>query len=545
MKVSSIVQIITTLFIVTFITISLLFVFFIQERNANTSTRELRAAGIQLMDASDLLTNEARCYVQYGDKKYYDIYMKEVEVDKNREKAVETLKKYKATSEELALVEKAAQLSNELAKLEGEAFDAVEAGDFEKARHLMFGDGYETNKAPITDTMAEFQTKLNNRIMKQQHSAQNRTTCMIVLSYAVMIAMFVVTMGCLASINRKMKMIAALVVNAEDIAKGNVSVDVTARSNDEIGVLADAFRSMAESIKDQAAFIEVLSTGDFTKEIEIRSSNDSVNLALNKFIESNNAILYDVRSSTDVVSSASNQIAKGSQILSQGSTEQAAAIEELSSSIEEVSNKTRTNADKALEAAELAKTIKVNAEKGTVQMNQLMQAVQEINEASKSINKVIKVIDDIAFQTNILALNAAVEAARAGHHGKGFAVVAEEVRNLASKSAAAASDTNVLIINSIEKAQFGAQIATETSDSLAEIVSGINESSKIVVDISELSGEQATAISQINYGIEQVAQVIQQNNATAEQSAAAAEEMRSQSKNLYNLVNKFNLKQIN
>ncbi|MCL1820937.1 MAG: methyl-accepting chemotaxis protein, partial [Oscillospiraceae bacterium] len=175
-------------------------------------------------------------------------------------------------------------------------------------------------------------------------------------------------------------------------------------------------------------------------------------------------------------------------------------------------------------------------------MDEMTVAVKEINTASQSIQKVIKVIDDIAFQTNILALNAAVEAARAGQHGKGFAVVAEEVRSLAAKSADAARDTGGLIANSMEKAELGTRIAGETAASLAEIVSGINESSQIVSEIAQSSEEQSAGITQINHGIDQVAQVVQQNSATAEESAAASEEMSGQSSILEELIAQFKLK---
>ncbi len=235
----------------------------------------------------------------------------------------------------------------------------------------------------------------------------------------------------------------------------------------------------------------------------------------------------------------SKHVADGAQALAQGATEQAATVQQLSASTAEIADKTKMNAQMAGKAASLANTIKINAEKGNRQMDEMTSAVNDINQASQNIGKVIKAIDDIAFQTNILALNAAVEAARAGQHGKGFAVVADEVRSLAAKSAEAAKDTGTLIQNSIEKAELGAKIAKETAVSLADIVSGINESSLIVTEIAKYSEEQSGGINQINDAINQVAQVVQQNSATAEESAAASQEMNTQANSLEDLLAQF------
>ncbi|MDR2559914.1 MAG: methyl-accepting chemotaxis protein [Oscillospiraceae bacterium] len=251
------------------------------------------------------------------------------------------------------------------------------------------------------------------------------------------------------------------------------------------------------------------------------------------------SVLKEIKSVSTEVTCGARQVADSSQQLSLDSAEQASSIERLSSSISDIAQKTRNNADMAGRAAVLANAIKDNAERGNHQMDEMIEAVKGINEASQNIQKVIKVIDDIAFQTNILALNAAVEAARAGQHGKGFAVVAEEVRNLASKSAEAAKNTGSMIQNSIEKADLGTRIAGETAASLVEIVSGINESSQIVSQIAQSNEEQSVGIEEINEGIVKVAGVVQHTNATAEQSAAASEEMSSQAKMLENLVLRF------
>ena len=314
------------------------------------------------------------------------------------------------------------------------------------------------------------------------------------------------------------------------------------KRNDEIGHLQESIGKLSEAVSAQTGVMQLISKGDYSVTADVRSDRDIMSQAINNMLDSTNVTLSQIHTSAGQVNVGAKQISGGAQALAQGATEQAAAIEKLSSSIAEIADKTKSNAEMANKAASLAATIKGNAEKGSRQMDEMIGAVNEINVASGSISKVIKTIDDIAFQTNILALNAAVEAARAGQHGKGFAVVAEEVRNLAAKSAKAAQETSAMIENSIEKANLGVRIAGETAASLTEIVSGINESNQIVGDIARSSEEQSHGITQINTGIDQVAQVVQQNSATAEESAAASEEMSGQSDTLQQLFSQFKLR---
>ena len=320
------------------------------------------------------------------------------------------------------------------------------------------------------------------------------------------------------------------------------TIERLSQAKDEIGQTINGCAGFVRHVTKIAMELESVAGGDLTGSIEQLSESDTMGKSLNHMVTTLNDMFGDINSSADQVSAGSDQAARGAQTLAQGSTQQAASVEELSASINDIAEKIKENAEIAARTSTLSETIKTNAEKGSRQMDEMTEAVREIDQASQSIGKIIKTIDDIAFQTNILALNAAVEAARAGQHGKGFAVVAEEVRSLAAKSADAAKDTGNLISNSMEKAELGSRIAAETAASLAEIVSGINESTMLINNIAVSLDSESLGVSQINIGIDQVADVVQQNSATAEESAAASEEISSQSTVLQNLISQFKLK---
>ena len=333
-------------------------------------------------------------------------------------------------------------------------------------------------------------------------------------------------------------------------ATGNISYEtgekeelqLYSQNADEIGEMIRNSGEFVDAILSKSNEVERIANNDLTIDAAMISEDDAMGSSLQKMISSLNNAFSEINSAGAKVASNSRQIAAGAATLAQGATEQAATVEELSATITEIASKASANAEMTGRASSLAVTIKGNAEKGNAHMNDMMDAVQEINQASHNISKVIKVIEDIAFQTNILALNAAVEAARAGQHGKGFAVVADEVRSLAAKSAEAAKDTGLLITSSIETAERGTRIAEETAVSLSEIVAGINDSSAIVSEIAAANEEQAGGISMIHSGIAQITDVVSQNSAMAEESAAASQELSEQSKLLEELISQFKLK---
>lgn len=403
-----------------------------------------------------------------------------------------------------------------------------------------------TNGKVIADDvesgLTELITAIETDTKQKEVTIQQQLTGLTILQVVVVVVAVLITIAyCLFLIKAITRPMAKLSEAAKKMTLGDIDVDCEKIYNDDLGELLDEFAQMADAIREQTRITEAISKGDLTKEANPRSDKDVLGKAIVRLLSENNMTLSSVKEASAQITVGSEQVANASQALAQGSTEQASAIEQVTASMDEVTQRTKANATEAGEANVLVQNIKAMATSGNEQMKSMIGAMDDINASSETISKIIKTIDDIAFQTNILALNAAVEAARAGVHGKGFAVVAEEVRNLAAKSAAAASETAEMIDDTIHKVGNGTKIAQDTAKSLDEIVTSIDEIVGLISNITSSSNDQATAISQIDQAISQVSTVVQTNAATSQECAEASEELSNQAVTLKNLMARYQL----
>lgn len=337
---------------------------------------------------------------------------------------------------------------------------------------------------------------------------------------------------------------------AQKLKRGELDVEITYESQDELGELAENFRGacgqMRNVIEDAGYLLSEMAGGNFN--VTTRAEESYVGYfkqlieSMRKLNHQLDGTLRQISEASEQVSIGAGQLASSAQELAEGATEQAGAVEELTATVEDVTNISEDSAEGASQAAKQIKASAEDAKKSREEMNRLIGAMERITETSKEIENIIGAIEDIASQTNLLSLNASIEAARAGEAGKGFAVVADQIGKLASDSAQSAVNTRELIGKALEEIENGNAMVERTMEVISEVLVGMEEFAETAANSAESSRTQADMLKQIEAGIEQISTVVQSNSAAAQETSAISEELSAQAENLEGMVAAFELR---
>lgn len=414
---------------------------------------------------------------------------------------------------------------------------------------VLFASSYMVEMDRAVEILAGFSQEANARAETQGHDAEAAVSfarlIIIVFGAASVVLALIVGVMIARSILAPVR---AIMAAYTEIAKGNTKAEIRYESRDELGQMAkliqETLTMQSGIIADVIDKFTRIAHGDLRFSVDLDYPGDFAALksTMEETVDNLNSTMSTIWTAAEQVSIGASQVADGAQALSSGSTEQAASIEELGATVSEVAGQAEANLENVAEAQREVKVAEEALITGTGYMRQLTGTMHEIQASSDEIANITKVIEDIAFQTNILALNAAIEAARAGEAGKGFAVVSDEVRNLAGKSGEAAKQTAELIQASIEIVQQGNDMTGLTAEALEKVEQSAMRVGVAMGKVQEASAQQSSSLGMINDGLSQVSSVVQMNAATAEENSATSEEMSAQAAMLNDEVGKFSLK---
>lgn len=498
---------------------------------------------------SKTLTASVQSYATTGNQTYYDNYMTELNVDKNRDIAWEGLKGDNLNDSEWAQLEHIADMSQGLVPLEEQAMELAAAGDTAGAIALVFGDEYAATVAEIntvTDTCIQ---DVQNRMSRNQ----TILNMIMMISMGIFILCFLInSRKIITTLAFAKKELLLPVVKVSDqiqeLARGHFEDHLDLPEDDsEVGTMVCAIHFMNDNftkmVTEISRILGEMGEGNYQVAPTEEYVGDFIQIkeSMEKIIADTRNTLSTIRNTANDIGSGSEQLAQAATDLAEGCTRQAGQISDSSQMINNMTKSIEEKAETAKQTAEISKEAAHTVEEGNQKMQELKAAISDISKCSEEIRSIIQVIEDIASQTNLLSLNASIEAARAGEAGRGFAVVAEQVKNLAEQSTQAAGETTKLIETTITAVEKGIAIAEDTESNMEQVMVNTQSAATRMIEMAQTLQTEAVNMKQIDERISQMTEIVDSNSASSEETAAVSEEQSALVQTMVHMMDQFTI----
>lgn len=504
----------------------------------------------QFCTGSENLTSAVQAFAVTANEKYYQEYMDELEVVKNRDIALEGLKKNGLEDSEWDMINNISNLSNELVPLETSAMDSARAGDTKAAMDYVFGDEYEDTVHIINNDTDVLINTVQERMAKEQKTVNFvMYTCEVIfiIICVAMVRMIIRTIH--FSKRELLDSIVGVSSALGELSQGHLDADLTRMHVDEseVGRMVGALQYMENNFNDMISEIsnvlESMAHGNYRVDVNKEYVGDffKIKESLMDIVNETKKVLATIQITAQEIDSGSEQMAKAAMDLAEGSTVQSQMVQEVAEMVNKMAVSLEDKAKEAEETVKMAEGAAAVMMDGNAKMQELKEAIGEIEKCSNEIHNIIGTIEDIANQTNLLSLNASIEAARAGDAGRGFAVVAEQVKNLAEESANAAGETKKLIETTVAAVRKGISFADVTAESMNSVISKAQESIGMMNKISIELREEVTNMYQIDSDVARVAEIVDNNSATSEETAAVSQQQTAQVATMVQMLEQFKI----
>jgi len=496
---------------------------------------------------SKALTYAVQAYAVTTDQTYYNDYNKELNEDKNREKAKEGLQKNDITSEEWDILNMIDDMSNKLVPLEQEAMEYAGSGDAERAISSVYSEEYKNTISQINSKTDQVINDVQDRLDRKKSIIK---TIQLIIEFTLLCAFAFVVLQIMKTIKFAREELLTPIIKVSDqmtaLAGGNFHTDLDMQEdNSEVGRMVAAITALKGNligiIAEISHVLEQMGHGNYKIQLEQNYVGEFVAIkdSFIKICREISETLLTIREVSVQIDSGSEQLSKAAEDLAEGCTIQAGEVGNFASRVAEMTKQLKDNAEGANESVQIASAAGSSLSIGNTKMLELKDAISEISKCSEEIITIINTIDDIASQTNLLSLNAAIEAARAGEAGKGFAVVADQVKNLAEASAKAAGETTKLIETTVQAVNKGIIIADETVQNMDEVMQGAELATNKMEQMSITLTENVETMNQLSQNIAQISEVVDNNSATSQETAAVSQEQTVQVETMVHMLDKF------